>query len=349
MNVRYPRRKRPSLAEWILRRLLPDDEEDTPAGDFEEYYRHLAASKGGGRARRWYWGQVLRLAPARLSNELYWRMNLLGDSLKVGWRIIRGHKGFAAITIFGLAVSLTVGTLALVIMTHELSFDRFFADSGRIHRVAMTITSTSTSVRKDTARVSTPLAPTLRKTRPEVESAVRFQRLLGRPLVRLDDQSFQVDRVLAAENEIFNVFSIPFIQGSPRDALARPSTAVITRGLAQKYFNHEDPMGRTLMIEGTFPYQVTGVVADPPENSHLKYDLLLSLDPLSRDWNMGNWGWTGFYTYVKLKSGIDPASISRINSVNGGNNTNFSSSPSQASTCAPIWPRRSSPPGTPPI
>ncbi|MDH4270559.1 MAG: ABC transporter permease [Candidatus Aminicenantes bacterium] len=316
MNVRCPRLNPPRLAEWLLRRLLPDDEEDTPTGDFEESFRLLAGSKGGGRARRWYWGQVLRLAPARLSNEIYWRMYLLGDSLKVGWRILRGHKGFAAITIFGLAVSLTVGTLALVIMTHELSYDRFHADSGRIHRVAMTITSTSTSMRKATARASTPLAPTLRTTRPEVESSVRFQRLQERLLVRLDDKAFMVDRVLVAENEIFDVFSIPFVQGSPRDALARPSTAVITRSLAQNHFNHEDPVGRTLMIAGVLPFEVTGVVADPPDNSHLKYDLLLSLEPLAQNWSMDNWGWTGFYAYVKLKPGLDPADFaSRIRNI----------------------------------
>jgi putative ABC transport system permease protein len=316
MNVRGRRPSPPRLAEWILRRLLLDDEENTPAGDFEEYFRQLAAARGASRSRIWYWGQVLRLAPARLSNGIYWRMVLLGDSLKVGWRILRGHKSFAAITIFGLAVSLTVGTLALVFMTHELSYDRFHADSGRIHRVAMTITSTSTSTRKATARASTPLAPTLRRTRPEVESAARFQRLLDPLWIRLDDKTFMVDRVLVAENELFDVFSIPFVQGSPHDALTRPSTAIITRSLAQKHFHHQDPVGRTLMVAGVLPFEVTGVVADPPDNSHLKYDLLLSLDPFSQNWSMDNWGWTGFYTYVKLKPGLDPAAFaSRIRGI----------------------------------
>jgi len=307
MNSHHRNRIPPRRAEAILRRLLPDEEANSPAGDFEEYYRFLASSKGGGRAWRWYWGQVLRLAPARILSAVYWRMYLLGDSLKVGWRIIRNHKSFAAITIFGLAVSLTVGTLALVVVTHELSYDRFRADSDRIYRVAMTITSTSTSTRKETARASTPLAPALRKTRSEVEAAVRFQPFAASLPVRLDDKVFTVDRVLAAENEIFDFFSIPFLQGSPADALVRPSTAVITRSLARKYFNHENPVGRTLKIAGTLPFEVTGIVADPPDNSHLKYELLLSLDPLARDWSMDNWGWTGFYTYVKLKPGIDPA------------------------------------------
>ncbi|MFC2166901.1 FtsX-like permease family protein, partial [Acidobacteriota bacterium] len=79
---------------------------------------------------------------------------------------------------------------------------------------------------------------------------------------------------------------------------------VITERMAGKYFGHADPMGQTLNINQT-EYEVTGVLANPPENTHLKYDLIASLVSLA-DWNeMSNWYSTMFYTYLKLRPNVD--------------------------------------------
>ena len=74
--------KPPPLAEALLGWLLPDAGWQTPLGDFEEYYNEVAATHGERRARRWYWGQVLKLLPDRLYEKAYWGIVMLTNYLR---------------------------------------------------------------------------------------------------------------------------------------------------------------------------------------------------------------------------------------------------------------------------
>ena len=73
----------------------------------------------------------------------------------------------------------------------------------------------------------------------------------------------------------------------PKEALTRPQTVVISERMALKYFGRANPMGKTLEINRR-EYEITGVVADPHENSHIKYDLIASLGTLSNWSEMSN-------------------------------------------------------------
>ena len=66
----------PRLAAWLLNRILPDGGWQTPLGDFEEYYNDVAAHRGLGWARLWYWGQVLNVLPRKLCHSAFWERNL---------------------------------------------------------------------------------------------------------------------------------------------------------------------------------------------------------------------------------------------------------------------------------
>ena len=88
-----------------------------------------------------------------------------------------------------------------------------------------------------------------------------------------EEISFYEDRFMYADQELFEIFTIPFIQGNPDEALTRPQTLVISNRIAQKYFAHVNPLGKTLEINQK-EYEITGVVVNPPENTHLKYDLI---------------------------------------------------------------------------
>jgi putative ABC transport system permease protein len=186
---------------------------------------------------------------------------------------------------------------------HELSYDRYHQDADRIFRIAQNIRKEAAEL--DIARVATPLIPAIRESFPDVESAARFQLATWDSLVEREETKYYEDWVMIAENDIFDIFTIPFIRGTPEKALDRPRTVVITQRIAQKYFSNDDPVGHTLLLWGN-QVEVTGVVADYPKNTHLKYDIIISLNGFERVWNLDNWGWTGFYAYVKLKPDVDP-------------------------------------------
>ena len=294
--------KPPRIAERILRSILPDRGWDTPLGDFEEYYKTIAREKGSTLARFWYWSQVLKLVPAKIANSLYWRTIMITNYLKIVLRHIGRHKVYSLINIMGLAIGMACCILVFLHVQHELSYDRYHQDGKRIFRIAQKIQKEAAEM--DTARVATPLIPAIRESFPEVESAARFQLATWDSLVEREETKYYEDWVMIAENDIFDVFTIPFIKGNPGKALERPRTVVITERIAKKYFGPDDPVGQTLVLWGN-QVEVTGVVADYPKNTHLKYDIIISLNGFERTWNLDNWSWTGFYAYVKLTPGAD--------------------------------------------
>lgn len=227
---------------------------------------------------------------------------------KTAVRNMRRHKIYSLINIAGLALGIACCLLIFLHVHRELSYDRYHRDGDRIFRVAQKIQRESAEL--DTARVATPLIPALRESFPEVESAARFQLATWDSLVERGETKSYEDWVMIAESGIFDIFTIPFKRGRPEKALDRPLTVVITERIAQKYFGRENPVGQALVLWGK-TVEVTGVVEDYPKNTHLKYNVIISLKSFERTWNLDNWGWTGFYAYVKLKPQVDPEDFER--------------------------------------
>jgi putative ABC transport system permease protein len=294
--------KPPRLAERVLRLILPDEGYDSPLGDFEEYYRDMSRKKGPTKAWFWYWSQIFKLIPVKMVNSLYWRTIMISNYLKIVIRNFQRHKIYSVINIMGLAIGMACCILVFLYVNHELSYDKYHQDEDRIFRIAQNIRKEAAEL--DTARVATPLIPAVRESFPEIESAARFQLATWDSLVERGETKYYEDWVMIAENDIFDVFTIPFIRGNPEKALERPKTIVITESVAERYFGYDDPIGQTLLLWGN-QVEVTGVVSDYPKNTHLKYDIIISLNGFERTWNLENWGWTGFYAYVKLKSNVD--------------------------------------------
>jgi putative ABC transport system permease protein len=294
--------KPPWVAEQILKLILPDRGWDTPLGDFEEVYGEKARRQGIVRAKFWYWTQVLALIPPKILNVLYWRVAMFTNYLKIAFRHMFRHKTFSSINIMGLSVGIACCLLVFMYVSHELSYDRYHRDVDRVFRIVQKIQKEAAEL--ETARVATPLIPAIRENFPEVDHAVHFQLATWDSLVEREEKKFYEEWVMIAENDLFNVLTIPFIRGNPEQALARPGTVVITERLAKKYFGNEDPINKTLILWGN-PVEVTGVIQNCPDNTHLRYDIIISLNGFEEDWDLDNWEWTGFYAYVRLKPHVD--------------------------------------------
>jgi len=221
---------------------------------------------------------------------------------------MRRHKVYSLINIAGLALGIACSLLIVLHVRRELSYDRYHRDGDRIFRVAQKIRNEAAEF--DTARVATPLVPALKEGFPEVESAARFQLATWDSLVERGETKYYEQWVMIAESGIFDVFTIPFKRGRPEAALDRRRTVVITERIAQRYFGAEDPVGQTLVLWGA-PMEVTGVVENPPLDTHLKYDVIVSLKTFEKSWDLDNWEWTGFYAYVKLKPHVDSQAFER--------------------------------------
>jgi len=292
----------PRICTWLFLRFIPRQDREYVLTGVEEVYRTLDAERGWMRARVWLWLQLLRSLPSFVHQAIHGGLALFKNYFKVALRNIRRHKGYAFVNITGLAVGMACTLFILLYVLHEWSFDKYHRDVDRVFRLGLTITTGSGS--KQYAVSSPPAGPALKQTFPQVEYAARVLYFENTRLVRRGDVLFYEEGFVHADQDIFNVLTIPFLLGDPETSLDRPFTVVIPERLASKFYGDENPLGQTLMIEDR-DYQVTGVVPDAPKNSHFPFDTFVSMDDLRNPPWMKDWTWPGMYTYVKLSPHVD--------------------------------------------
>ena len=299
--------KSPLIPCALMKLFLSGEDFNEFYGDIDEIYQYKCACGSKRRALLWFWLRVLESIPGIILEKLYWRTIMFKNYLKIALRNFQRHKGYSFINIAGFAIGMAVCLLILIYVRHELSYDTYHKDGDRVYRIAQDIrTPTANRV---FAPISPMVAPTLKTDYPQVEQAARSLTTSSR-LVRRADTFFYEDRFMYADPELFDVLTIPFIQGNPQEALKRPRTLVISERIALKYFGHDNPLGKTLEINND-TFEVTGVIVDPPENTHLKYGLIASMESIASWSEMTNWYSTMFYTYLKLKPNVNVEEFSQ--------------------------------------
>jgi putative ABC transport system permease protein len=225
--------------------------------------------------------------------------------LLISFRNIKKSKIFTLINLAGFAVGIASCFIILTHIRYELSFDRFHENASRIYRVALERT------RPDRTRYwgwNTPrVSEAMMSDYPEVIKRVRILTETGPTQLKHDGFGMLERKVLYADPEFFEIFTIPVIKGDPLTFFQEPDSIVLTQKAALKYFGPEDPMGKVLTVsnwwEENKPHVVTGILADLPANSHFHYDFLIPLGAtkvIEFDW--GSWY---CFNYVMLREDAD--------------------------------------------
>lgn len=221
--------------------------------------------------------------------------------LKTAWRNLWKHKTFSAINLFGLTVGLTCCLLIALYIQHELSYDNFELKRHRIARVIMEYQFAGSNASTKGNFTSVRVAPVLKQTFPEVESAVKM--MSYERVVKYGDKLINERKFMYADSTFFDIFSFHLLKGDPKSALAGVRKVVVTQSSAKKYFQNENPLGKILQIGGEVePYQVTGIIEDCPSNSQINFDFLASFSSLgiTKDYENSYWD-ANYTTYVLLR------------------------------------------------
>ncbi len=239
---------------------------------------------------------------------------MLRNYITVALRGLRRNKGYAAINIAGLALGLGCCIVLSLYVLNELSYDQYHDGAKRIFRVAEQRRIPMGEF--FAPQVCPAVAPAIKADRPEAEWVTRLDPILD-GLVGREGVCHYEDRMLYADPDVFRVFSIPFVAGTPDSALVDRLSVVISERMARKYFGDENPLGQTLGVKDPFvwlkdqegpaliDFKVSGVVEDPPSNTHFKYDIIVSLAGLAGNPRYEIWDGGATYTYVKLREGTD--------------------------------------------
>lgn len=230
---------------------------------------------------------------------------------KTAFRNLRRNKVYSAINILGLSLGLACGMLIILYVKDELSYDRFHKNVEQIYRIGMTRVKPDGSVEGREGYTGYLQGPKFAGNIPEVSAFVRVQNdrrdiKLGTEI--LSQSMHQVDP------NFFSVLTFPLISGNPKTALTDPHSVVITADIAKKHFGTTDALGKNLLIKGDkdefIPYAVTGVAKNCPQNSSLKFQVLVPMVVVKEEMaNNDNWFNIFLNTFVVLSPGADPAKV----------------------------------------
>ncbi|MCJ7582510.1 MAG: ABC transporter permease, partial [Candidatus Aminicenantes bacterium] len=191
--------------------------------------------------------------------------------------------------------------LMLLFVLNEVTYDRFNTDSKNIYRIALKIDAEGRIL--NIPSVPPPMGPALVDNFPEIAQIGRL-RTRGQALIAYEENLIEESRIIYADSGIFDIFSIDVVRGNPESFLEAPFNLVLTEEMAEKYFGDEDPINKTLKFNNEEVYTVAGVVKKMPENSHFKFNFLLSLSTLDRTGEaLDSWLGFNFITYIKLQNG----------------------------------------------
>jgi putative ABC transport system permease protein len=230
---------------------------------------------------------------------------MLRNYLVIALRNIVRHKLYSFINIAGLAVGLACVVFIVLYLRDEMSYDRWVPDSQNVYRV----TTTFGFPGSDPSFVNAvPFVVTV-AMQAQIPEVVAQTHLIQEDMTaQVGERQFPAT-IAVVDRNFFQVIKLPLVAGDPATALSQPDSIVLSQTVARKFFGSNDPLGKTVILAGSHPVVVTGVLRDLPHNTQLKTELILpntsKADNLSLD---AKTSWLGVRGsgYVKLSTAADP-------------------------------------------
>lgn len=310
--MKVPPRWADKFLEWYCNPELLEDLQ----GDLHERFNRRITHRGAFIARLMFVVDVLSfLRPYTLkrNNHDHNPVIMSGHYLRNFMRNFSRNKAYSFMTIFSLVIGMGACLTISQYIFFELSYDRFHNDYQNKYRVI--IKETNTDLKETSPLIGYSFGQYAKEEIPEVRAFVRQQRFNRGAVVtnQITGRTFheEVNDLLFVDDSFFDVFNFPLSRGDRKFLFNNRYNVVITESTADKYFGDDDPIGQTLRIDGSpspGDYTVTGVLKNPPLNSHLQFEFLMPID------NYIELGWGGA---VKERGGWNGFSVATYLTVDG--------------------------------
>ena len=233
--------------------------------------------------------------------------------LKSAFRNLKKNRTLSIINILGLTIGLTICMLIQYYVVHEKSYDRFHAKSDRIYRLRYErLDNEGSGVRF--ASCCPPAGIHIRQEFPDAEKVARIFRYNAS--VSYEENRYIEEKMFFAEPEFLEIFDFKIKEGN-KEKLGEPNNAFISESTARRYFGSKNPIGLPISVDKKADFKVAGIFKDVPQNSHVKFDILLSYKNLLNIYGKdieNSWGDSGWFTYLLLRPGVDPQAFeSKLN------------------------------------
>lgn len=241
-------------------------------------------------------------------------MDSLAGHLKVVLRKLRREKLYAFINVAGLSLAVACCLILALYLRSELTYDRHFEGHENIYRIVEEFDNRG---QLDAfGRTGASLGYLMNEDYEEVVDYVTFNTFPA-TMLRHEDQGFFWNTVSAVTPNVFAVFSHEILYGDVEGAFAEGRGIAVSESFARRYFGAENPVGKVITSDIMDPLPIAVVFADLPENTHLKYDVLLPIRQAAETrgsiFQQRQRLWTTpVYTYLVMEPTFDPASFERL-------------------------------------
>lgn len=202
---------------------------------------------------------------------------MIKNYFKIAFRNLYRNKAYSFINITGLTLGISCSSLLFMFVIDELSFDSMHTKKDQIYRIIEKHEDENETLYY--ASTPAPVGNSLVQEYKEVELMTRLFKFGGHVNFSQEDQKFQERAYFVVDSSFFDVFDYELLYGDPSTALVSPNSIVISEDWANiLYGNAEQAFGKMLSMEnGFFQAEITGVLKNMPQNSHLQANMLISI------------------------------------------------------------------------
>ena len=296
----------PKWAARFLDWLTADGKHSDIPGDLHEEFEANKNKSILNAKAKYVWTVLLCMRPFILREKFKFKQLqtlMIRNYWLVSTRFLVKNKLYAGINIFGLAMGIACSLVLLVYVSNELSYDRFHQGGSDIYRLL--VNHKSQEGESTSAIITAAIAPTLKDELPEIVEYVRFS-VPTDGFLSIDDKKVNVEEIVYADSSLFDMFSFELEKGDVRTCLTSPYSILLTPKLSQLLFGDDNPIGKSISLNGEQSLLISGIIKEAPTNSQIQYSCLISFSTLEKDGYFLDWngGWN-YFEYLKLAPQTD--------------------------------------------
>jgi len=302
----------PKLADRFLKWYCHEDLLDEIQGDLYEQFHKNLKTKGLATAKRKFTLDVIRFfRPSSFkSTQVSMNTQIIANYIKVAFRVFKKEKAYTFTNVFGLALGITCSLFIYLWVNDELKYNQWPANVDGIHYVLVNQIESSGTIH--TWRTTPqPLREVLQDKYPAIEKAAITN--WGATLILKKGQEHVTLSGHYGSPELFEIFSIPFIQGDHQLLYKQPESIVINESSAARYFGDDwrskNLIGQSITDKNNRTFTLAGIFENIPKHSTLKFDFIIPFDYyVLINPSQKHWGNYNHNMYVKLAPGYSTAS-----------------------------------------
>jgi putative ABC transport system permease protein len=228
---------------------------------------------------------------------------------KLAYRYIIKNKLSSVINIVGFSIGMSACLFIFIFVKYETSFDKFYSNSDKLYRVVST-TKSNNNISKS-GFIWFPIAQDMKNEIPGIDD---FSKVSGEFPSKwiVNNKVWEIDKLRFADANFFQFFNFQLLVGNPKTVLNSANKIVLSETRAKQIFGDSNPVGKSLLFNHQL-FTVSGIAANPPSNTHLVFDAIVSTKYIEQSeafW-IGYGGGFTLLSYLQLSDKVTAQQIEK--------------------------------------